>query len=80
MLCRDLRSRNREGLAPDQVQRPARQLLPARFAPSQPIFFVFFTLVTGPRRSLRLKPSDTRVYEPQLRARLVLAMGLPLFR
>ena len=27
-------------------------------------FFFFFTLVTGPRRSLRLKLSDTRVYEP----------------
>ena len=33
-------------------------------------FFFFFTLVTGPRRSLRLKLSDTRVYEPQIRARL----------
>ena len=30
----------------------------------------FFTLVTGPRRSLRLKLSDARVYEPQIRARL----------
>ena len=29
-----------------------------------------FTLVTGPRRSLNLKLSDTRVYEPQIRARL----------
>jgi len=28
------------------------------------------TLVTGPRRSLVLKLSDTRVYEPQIRARL----------
>ena len=34
------------------------------------IFFFFFTLVTGPRRSLSLKLSDTRVYEPQKRARL----------
>jgi len=33
-------------------------------------FFFFFTLVTGPRRSLSLNLSDTRVYEPQLRARL----------
>jgi len=32
--------------------------------------FFFFTLVTGPRRSLRLTLSDTRVYEPQIRARL----------
>ena len=28
------------------------------------IFFFFFTLVTGPRRSLSLKLSDTRVSEP----------------
>ena len=34
------------------------------------VFFFFFTLVTGPRRSLSLKLSDTRVYEPQIRARL----------
>ena len=34
------------------------------------LFFFFFTLVTGPRRSLSLKLSDTRVYEPQIRARL----------
>jgi len=35
-----------------------------------PHFFLFFTLVTGPRRFLSLKLSDTRVYEPQMRARL----------
>jgi len=33
-------------------------------------FFFFVTLVTGPRKSLSLKLSDSRVYEPQLRARL----------
>ena len=27
---------------------------------------LFLTLVTGPRRSLSLKLSDTRVYEPQI--------------
>jgi len=27
---------------------------------------LFFTLVTGPRRSLSLKLSDTRVYGPQI--------------
>ena len=27
-------------------------------------FFFFFSLVTGPRRSLSLKLSDTKVYEP----------------
>ena len=32
--------------------------------------FFFFTLFTGPRRSLSLKLRDTRVYEPQMRARL----------
>ena len=32
--------------------------------------YFFFTLVTGPRRSLSLKLSDTRVYAPQIRARL----------
>ena len=40
-----------------------------RAADVGPVFF-FFTLVTGPRRSLSLKLSDTRVYEPQIRARL----------
>ena len=30
----------------------------------------FLTLVRGPRRSLRLELSDTRVYAPQIRARL----------
>jgi len=34
------------------------------------VYFFFFTLVTGPRKSLSLKLSDTRVYEPQIRARL----------
>jgi len=32
-------------------------------------FFFFFTVVAGPRRSLSLKLSDTRVYEPTTRAR-----------
>ena len=30
----------------------------------RPTFFFFFTLVTGPRRSLNLELIDTRVYEP----------------
>ena len=33
------------------------------------LFFFFFTLVTGARSSWSLKLSDTRVYEPQIRAR-----------
>jgi len=31
---------------------------------------LLYSLVTGPRRSLSLKLSDKRVYEPQIRARL----------
>jgi len=38
--------------------------------------FFFFTLVTGLRRSLSLKQSDARVYEPQIRARLGIMRGL----
>ena len=38
---------------------------------SGPLLYFFFTLVAGPRRSLSLKLSDKRVYEPQIRARLV---------
>jgi len=38
-------------------------------------FFFFFTRVTGPRRSVSLKLSDTRVYEPQIRARLGTTAG-----
>ena len=34
------------------------------------LFFFFFTLVTGPRRSLSLMLSDTRVYAPEIRTRL----------
>jgi len=34
------------------------------------LFFFFFNLVTGPRRSWSPKLSDTRVYAPQIRARL----------
>ena len=37
----------------------------------------FFTLVTGPVRSLSLKLSDTRVYEPHTRARLGTETHLP---
>ena len=37
--------------------------------PSTLLLF-FITLVAGPRRSLSLTLSDTRVYEPQIRARL----------
>ena len=44
----------------------------ARYQVDLLFFFLFFvsTLVTGPLRSLRLKLTDTRVYEPQIHARL----------
>jgi len=35
------------------------------------LIHVFFALVTGPRRSLSLMLSDTKVYERQIRARLI---------
>jgi len=35
---------------------------------SEHFFFFFFTFVTGHRRSLSRKLSDTRVYEPEIRA------------
>ena len=38
-----------------------------RFSRVQELLFFFFTLVTGPRRSLSLKSSDTRVYAPEIR-------------
>ena len=50
--------------------RRRRARLLSRFGVDCCLFFLLFTLVTGPRRSLRLKLSDTRVYEPQIRARL----------
>ena len=37
---------------------------------TQTLLFFFFTLGAGPRRCSSLKLSDTRVYEPQIRARL----------
>ena len=33
-------------------------------------FFLIFTRVTGPARSLSLELSDARVFEPQIRARI----------
>ena len=38
----------------------------------------FLTLVTGPTRFLSLKLSDTRVYEPQIRAPCTLYLALKL--
>jgi len=52
------------GLAGHEQRMHAFEKVAATF------FFFFFTLVTSPRRSLRLKLSNTRVYEPQIRAPL----------
>ena len=38
------------------------------------LLYFLFTLVTGPRRALSLKLSDTRVYEPGIRTRLIRAI------
>ena len=46
---------------------PVTSALSSEFAWSPPrtfFFFLFVTLVTGPTRSLSLKLSATRVYEP----------------
>ena len=52
--------------APFLVRLPPRHRLVLRLI-SRYIFALLFTLVTGPRGSLSLKLSDTRVYEPQIR-------------
>ena len=54
---------------PEQLERLRQRVLPVveelvKDPTDVQVFFFFFTLVTGPRRSLRLKLSDTRVYEP----------------
>ena len=51
----------RGGRSGPRCQRGLRQI---------PTLLFFFTLVTGPTRSLSLKLSGTRVYEPQIQARL----------
>jgi len=53
-----------------EIPDPDSSDLQDSFRSSDRCFFFFFTLVTGPRRSLSLELSDTRVYEPQIRARL----------
>jgi len=48
-------------------------------SPQVPFVFFFFTLDTGPRRSLSLDLSDTRVCEPQTRARVPPSSGECIF-
>ena len=56
--------------APQQEHpRSGRRDLDAGRNPTPYTLHYFFTLFTGPRRSLRLKLRDTIVYEPQIRAR-----------
>jgi len=52
-----------------KTMRSPRSTMSRRSAQWSRSFF-FVTLVKGPRRSLSLNLSDTRVYEPQIRARL----------
>ena len=62
LLARQRLSRERVALLIVYTERGCRN--------SQTGRFFFFTLVTGPKRSLSLKLSDTRVHVPQIRARL----------
>ena len=64
LALRGVRDRRGGGADGDPARLRSPQVL-ASF-----LFFFFFTLVTGPRRSLSLKLSKTRVDEPQIRARL----------
>ena len=52
-------------------RKEARSSACPPFSKLSAFFFFFFTLSTSPRRSLSLKLSKTRVYEPQIRARLI---------
>jgi len=53
--------------------KSAKIIRALRFVPCCTLLLLFlFTLGTGPRRSLSLKLSDTRVYAPQIRARPML--------
>ena len=63
-VSHSLRGTRREGGPPGSCPPSCRHRRPSRR------LLFFFTLVTGPRRSLSLKLSDTRVYAPQMRARL----------
>ena len=58
--------RLREGLETCAVEEDVRAELLECLAEMEVFFFFFFTLVTGPRRSVSLKLSNTRVYEPQI--------------
>ena len=58
---------NKDFLSAGGVGRVGQRQVAARH---RQVFFFFLTLVTGPRRSLSLKLRDTRVDEPQIRARL----------
>jgi len=49
-----------------RVKKKKKQREPSPGPHAICVFFFFFILVTGPRRSLSLKLSDTRVYEPQI--------------
>ena len=58
--------RTESAWVPAKFIRCMRLFEPWGFLDSQDdsFFFFFFTLVKGPRRSLSLKLSDTREYEP----------------
>ena len=68
--CQQSRTRRHADMLTDMFTDWAAQAAPNPKRQAGCRSFFFFTLVAGPRRSLRLKLSDTRVYESQTRARL----------
>ena len=69
MFCRKAMLPFGSHQAPPEPQQASERSGRAPRSATQ-VFFFFFTLVAGPRRSLSLKLSDARVYEPQIRPRL----------
>jgi len=64
--CRANMAHTRQSRSDSGLSMLVTVLTPVQVVPSS---LFCCTLVTGPRRSLRLKLRDTRVYEPQTRAR-----------
>ena len=53
---------------PPRPQSPGTQPAPGDCLNNCAVFFFFFTLVTGSKRSVSFKLGDTRVYAPKTRA------------
>ena len=71
----EIRNPKPETRNPQPETRSSSELGTCKTNPHPYLFFLFFTLVTGPRRSLCLKLSDTKVCAPQIRAHTRRATG-----